>query len=209
MRKALLGADRLVAHNLCRYDIPVAERILGIKIKAQLVDTLPLAWYLSPDRPKHNLDSFGQDFGIPKPKIDDWDNLSLEEYIHRCEQDVRINTHLWNAQFSKLKKIYENEKDIFKFIDYLSFKMHCAHLAEASGWKVDLELAKEHLEKLELLKEEKTKNLGSVMPRIPVYVKKTEPKILYKKDGSLSAKGQEWYDLLKEKKLPLALRKSM
>ena len=47
--------DTLIGHNIIRYDIPVLERLLGIKIKAQLIDTLALSWYLFPTVNRHGL----------------------------------------------------------------------------------------------------------------------------------------------------------
>ena len=57
----------LIGHNIVRYDIPVLERILNANIKAKLYDTLPMSWVINVDRSSHCLDSFGEDFGIPKP----------------------------------------------------------------------------------------------------------------------------------------------
>ena len=96
MEKFFGEADVLVGHNIIRYDIPTVERILGVQVKAKLVDTLMLSWYLFPNRLMHGLEDWGEEFGVPKPKITDWDNLSTEEYIHRCEEDVKINTKLWD-----------------------------------------------------------------------------------------------------------------
>lgn len=202
MRRCLEKAQVLVGHNIVRFDIPVLEKILGIKIKAKLVDTLALSWYLHPKRPRHGLASYGEDFGISKPEVEDWEDQPLEVYVHRCEEDVRINTHLWNAQWSKLKRIYDTEEEIWKFLEYLTFKMHCAMLQEKSGWKLDIEFTKEQLEKLEKLREEKVQQLAEVMPRIPVYVKKNRPKVMYKQDGLLSSRGYQWLQLLDELNLP-------
>ncbi len=43
MRNILLNAKGLIGHNIIRYDVPLLERMLGIKIKAQLFDTLPMS----------------------------------------------------------------------------------------------------------------------------------------------------------------------
>ena len=51
--------DRIIGHNFIRYDAPTLERLLGIKIKAQLVDTLALSWYLYPERGRHGLEGWG------------------------------------------------------------------------------------------------------------------------------------------------------
>ena len=71
----------LVGHNIIRYDVPVLEKILGIKITSRLIDTLALSWYLYPSRVKHGLEGFGEEFGVLKPVIKDWSNLSIEEWL--------------------------------------------------------------------------------------------------------------------------------
>ena len=65
MRDLLLSQSGLIGHNIIRYDVPLLEKILGIKIKSRLFDTLPMSWVLNYNRPKHGLESFGEDFGIP------------------------------------------------------------------------------------------------------------------------------------------------
>tara|TARA_R110000850_G_scaffold246113_1_gene371024 strand:- start:740 stop:1078 length:339 start_codon:yes stop_codon:yes gene_type:complete len=82
----------LVMHNGVAYDGPAVEKVLGIEVKAEIIDTLFLSWYLYPKMVKHGLATWGEELGIAKPTIDDWSNLSLEEYIFRCKEDVRIQT---------------------------------------------------------------------------------------------------------------------
>lgn len=201
MRSLLGKASILVGHNIIRWDIPVLERLLGIEIKAKLVDTLALSWYLYPDRPQHGLEGWGEDFGVPKPKIDDWDNLTPEEYIHRCEEDVKINTKLWNKQWSYLVKLYGSEEEAWKLIDYLSFKMDCAREQERSGWKLDVDKCRKVLEELTEEYEERTRLLTEAMPKVPVKAIKTRPKKPFKKDGSYSTLGAKWFSLVKKQGL--------
>ena len=96
MKHLLLTERHLIGHNIIRYDIPLLEKILDIKIDARLYDTLPMSWVLNPTRSKHGLDSFFPDFGIEKPKIDDWENMAIEDYTDRCVEDVKITEALWN-----------------------------------------------------------------------------------------------------------------
>jgi uncharacterized protein YprB with RNaseH-like and TPR domain len=42
--------NTVVCHNLVRFDVPLYEKHLGIKVKANLVDSLGLSWYLYPER---------------------------------------------------------------------------------------------------------------------------------------------------------------
>jgi len=53
----LTSSDRIIGHNFQRYDKPTLERILGVTVRAQIVDTLALSWYLFPNRNNHALRS--------------------------------------------------------------------------------------------------------------------------------------------------------
>jgi hypothetical protein len=203
MRKVLSEADVLIAHNMVRFDVPVFERLLGIKIKARLVDTLAVSWYLYPLRNKHGLESHGNDLGIHKPYIQDWFNQSQEEYEHRVEEDVKINVALWRKMYRYLLDIYGSDKEIWRLLDYLTFKMKCARLQEESRWRLDVDFTKKSLEELQIIQEEKTTALTKVMPKVPSISIKTKPKRFINKDGSYSKLGMDWIKLLSEKGLPL------
>ncbi len=202
MRQLVLNERGLVGHNIVRYDVPVLERILGIKIKARLFDTLPMSWVMNYDRGKHGLEGFGEDFGIPKPVITDWSEQPVEVYIHRCEEDVKINWKLWRNLLKRFLFVYKDKKNLDKFFGYLSFKMNCAYVAEHVGWKLDVDLAESSIEKLKEQQDHKVKELREVMPMRKVMSVKTKPKVCVKKDGSVSAHGQRWYNLLSQHGLP-------
>ena len=105
--KGFLSQDYIyIGHHIIGYDFKALEKIYGIKRPKHFLDTLAWSWYLFPDRAEHGLESWGEDFGVPKPKIDDWQNLTIEEYTHRCEEDVKINTKLYELIKSKMKEIY-------------------------------------------------------------------------------------------------------
>ena len=100
----MLTTHGLIGHNIVTYDIPLVEKLLDIKVEGTITDTLPLSWYLEPQRIRHGLDDWGKTLGVEKPKIDDWDSLTYEEYRHRCEEDVKINHMLWKRLERKLRK---------------------------------------------------------------------------------------------------------
>lgn len=202
MRKLLTSAEVLIAHNISRFDIPVFERILGIKITATLIDTLALSWVLRPERLVHGLESYGEDYGIPKPVITDWINLTIEEYIHRCTEDVKINWQLWKDQLDYLLQIYETKDKLWPYLKYLEFKMDCAREQERSRWKLDVDYVKASLSEMLIDKEQRMKELIEVMPRMPVYAVRSYPKVFYTKDGKISANGQKWLDLCSYMGLP-------
>ena len=203
MRQLLSNQKGLIGHNIVRYDVPVLERILGIKIKARLYDTLPMSWVMNYDRTKpHGLASFGEDFGIPKPVVTDWSEQPVEVYVHRCEEDIKINWKLWQNLLKRFMFVYKDKKNLDKFFGYLSFKMNCAYAAEHVGWKLDVDLAESSIDKLKEQQDQKVKELREVMPMRKVMSVKTKPKVCIKKDGSVSAHGQRWYNLLVQNGLP-------
>ena len=204
MRSFFTGSDVLVGHNIYRWDIPVVERLLGIKVTASIVDTLALSWCLYPTKGKHGLESWGEHFGVPKPEVTDWDNLPIEEYMHRCEEDVKINCKLWDKQLSNLCTLYGSQvkKDkAYRFIDYLMFKMDTAAKAEASRWKLDVSRCEEGLKTLEADVKVKVNNLTLAMPKTAITRTKSKPKTMKKKDGTLSKAATDWYSLLADEGL--------
>ena len=203
MRRVLLEADKLIGHNIIRFDIPAVENVLNIKVKAMLVDTLALSWYLNHSKSKHGLQSYGEDYGIPKPQIEDWNNLTPEQYAHRCDEDVKINSRLWRDLGYKLSKLYPNPIDRDKFIDYLSFKLDCAREQETLQWKLDVEKATDYKEQWEKLREDTVGKLSDAMPRKDLTRVVNRPKVMYKKDGELSSHGERWVSLCKEYKMPI------
>lgn len=186
----------LVMHNGIGYDGPAVAKVLGIEVKAEIIDTLYLSWYLYPKRNIHGLAAWGEELGIPKPEIDDWENLTLEEYIHRCKEDVRIQTALWKQMWKHLMLLYGNAAGCWHAIRHLNFKAKCAALQEKYRWKLDIPKA-ELLFKVFETKFDKAKDdLEMRMPDVPVYVVKSRPKKCFKADGTMSAHGQKWSDLV-------------
>lgn len=202
MRDYLTNPDMLlIGHNFYLYDLPTWEKLLNIKIKATVVDTLGLSWYLYPTRNLHGLADWGEYFGIPKPKIDDWENLSIEEYVHRCEEDVKINTKLWQKMKKDLANLY-GDADWWKAVDYINFKMSCAKLKQDSKWKLKVKECTELRNFFNSKAIESKASLQEAMPQVPVIAKKTKPKKPYKKDGTLSKIGEAWDALTKEHNKP-------
>jgi len=197
MALLLTQAETLVGHNIIRFDIPVVEKLLGIKVKAKLVDTLALSWYLNHDRLRHGLEGYGEDYGIPKPQIKDWNNLTPEEYAHRCNEDVKINARLYKDLSNQLEWLYPDQMERENFVQYLSFKMDCAREQEALGWKLDVEKAQSHYDELQSLREEKIEQLAEAMPKNKIYKKVEKPTRMTKADGSLTVYGERWHALLR------------
>ena len=208
IKSFILSQRFLVGHNIIRFDIPILEKLLDIKIEAKLIDTLGLSWYLTPSeirngivvpKRKHGLESWGEHYGVPKPEIDDWENLSLEDYCHRCEEDVKINSLLWIDQYNYLLKLYDNNiTDVFRAINYLSFKLDCLKEQEENPCHIDKKSCEENLTALNEEIEIKESELSSNMPLKKNYKTVTKPKRPFKKDGTLSVAGKRWNKWIQE-----------
>jgi len=203
MRTFINKADVLIAHNQVRFDIPAVEKVLGIKVKARLIDTLALSWYLNHDRIKHGLEGYGIEYGVPKPVVTDWNSLTPEDYAHRCCEDVKINFRLWRDLDIKLNRLYPEQQDKDRLIDYLTFKMDCAKEQESLRWKLDVPMAQKAYDEIMVLKEEKVVQLAEAMPKHILTRVATQPKVMRKKDGELSSHGEKWVELCKEYKQPI------
>lgn len=195
-----------IGHNIVRYDIPTIERLTGTKIVSKPLDTLAMSWYLFPHLSQHNLEYWGKMLKIKKVEIEDWENLSIEDYIKRCEVDVLINTELWKGFYSNLIGLYENsESKMINLLLYFSFKLDCLREQEEFRIKLDKELTEKHLQTLEEQFKEKTKILSDGMPQDLGKVLKTAPKVFYRADGNLSSNALKWIEYLKENNLPLSI----
>lgn len=204
IREILSQEDtRFVCHNAIRYDLPVFNKLLNTKLDyLNFIDSLALSWYLNFDRSAHGLEGYGVDYGVPKPKVDNWSSLTYDEYAHRCVEDVKINWRLWKELEGKLIKLYGSLENAMKIVDYLGFKMDCAREAEEVGVRLDVERAQRNYDELERLQDEKFEELVKAMPKQPVYKTFKRPAQKTKKDGSLTVAWQSWLNALFQAELP-------
>lgn len=205
--------NTIIGHNFIGYDREALIK-LGWEFNAKIIDTLGLSWYLYADRNLHGLESWGLDFGVPKPAISDWSSLSYEEYAHRCEEDVKINQLLWEKIYKLLMDLYEGDTTlIVKVIGLCNFLLEVLVIQANNPITLNVELCKTNLEKLLKIIEEKSIILRQVMPKVPVIALRSRPKSMYKKaiskpakmfvkSGDLTPAGAKWMELLEAKGLP-------
>lgn len=199
MRKFFNRKDiKRIGHNITLYDERAVARILGVDTlgsKDQIIDTLALSWYLYPERLKHGLEDWGKDLGVKKVEIKDWKNLSSEEYVHRCEEDVKINFKLWEKCLDMLSDIYDTENEIVRFINYLQFKLDCVREQEDTKIKLNVLQVMKDLDDLKNEKLNKEDVLRKAMPKVPIKVKKKYKNVVVdEKTGDFAIKGDFLYD---------------
>ena len=208
IQEVMHKATTVVGHNIITFDLP-ALQMFDITTDADIIDTLPLSWYLEPTRARHGLGEWGVTVGVPKPPIVDWDTLSYEDYKHRCEEDVKINLEVLSILERKLNRLYGDEGEAKRLTDYLAFKMQCARDQEAYGWRLDVPKAQGLQQTLQEMKENSEQQLSASMPTKPITKVMNPPKVMHKKDGSLSSRGEAWQQLLKENYMPASTMQPM
>ena len=194
----------LVMHNGIAFDKPAVEKVFRAKgyvakdwtVQAEVIDTLYLSWYLYPKNLRHGLAVWGEELGIAKPEIDNWEDLTLEEYIHRCEEDVKIQVALWKQIWKHLILLYNKPAGCWHVIRHLNFKAKCAMMQEKAKWKLDIPNAESQQIDYDTKYSEATNALEERMPKVPVVAKKTRPKKPFKVNGDLSATGKKWHDIV-------------
>ena len=203
IQEVMHKATTVVGHNIVAFDLP-ALKMFDITTDADIIDTLPLSWYLEPKRIRHGLGDWGVTVGVPKPVVDDWDNLTYEDYKHRCEEDVKINLEVLSILERKLNRIYRDEGEAKRLTDYLTFKMQCARDQKVLGWRLDVHKAQDLQQTLQQMKESSQQQLSAAMPTVPItkVVKPPSEDRLIKKDGSPTVASLKWQQVLRENYMP-------
>ena len=183
----------IVGHNFISYDNLVFEKLLGVKFELdQLIDSLYLSYYLYPKRLKHGLEAYGLENGQLKKVIKDWKDLTLDQYVERCEGDVRNNLLVWKNQFEYLDEIYDGD---FEFIiDYLMYVAKVMVYQEKNPCKYDVSAANKLLEFLEKEKEVKTNALEAIMPNVEKKTTKIIKNVVKVSDKEYYQKGDLMYE---------------
>ena len=192
IQEFLDSGPTLIMHNGLCFD-KEALTFLGYDVsKVEVIDTLFISWYLEPRRRLHGLEGYGEDFGVPKPIIENWETQTQEDYNFRVMQDCRIQLKLWEQQYSMLLAIYKTPAEVKRFVDYLMSKGRQQVIQQRTRWKLNIPKAIAFRDKLEPMIQEKTDALEASMPRIPEYQIKERPAKCHKQNGQLSSAGLKW-----------------
>jgi DNA polymerase I len=114
-------------HNYYGYDKKVLKKVLNYEYSGVVFDTLLASRVLWPDidhacyrgddgkqksvKERHSVASWGVRFNIAKPVHEDWSQFS-DEMLHRCKEDVRIQTKLYLKVQEHIQKLQTEDKRI-------------------------------------------------------------------------------------------------
>lgn len=161
--------------------------------KVQFYDLYVLSQFLDPDRPRHSLASYGEEYSDSKIEFSDFSKYSEDMRVY-CKQDVNLTLKVYNALTAKAKSLY---KDWINSAFKLTQKDYYLYSAQAySGVKFDKQAAIKLAEEIESEMQEIN---DYVLPKLPARKLKEGEKKFYtipakpfKKDGSISTTMQNW-----------------
>jgi len=164
--------------------------------KFQMMDLYVLSQFLDPDRPRHSLASYGEQFGDAKIDFHDFSKYTEEMRVYG-KQDVKLTLKVFKHLMSKAESIYKDEwiHPSFK----LTQKDYYLYSAQAlSGIRFDKPAAEKLLKEIE---EEMQELNDKVLPQLPPRGLKEGEKKFYcmpakpfKKDGSIASSMEKWLD---------------
>lgn len=164
--------------------------------KAQIMDLFVLSQFLDPDRPRHSLASYGEQFGDAKIDFHDFSKYTEEMRVYG-KQDVKLTLRVFTHLMGKAEGLYKGSwvHPSFK----LTQKDYYLYAAQAlSGIKFDEPAAKKLLKEIE---EEMLEINEKVLPQLPPRGLKEGEKKHYSmpakpfnKDGELSATMERWLE---------------
>lgn len=90
------GVKSWIGHHVLGYDCPVISNLLNIHITSDMVvDTLVVSKLIDYSRNGHSVEDYGNEFGYPKIKFNDFNKYS-EELVEYCIRDVQICRRIYD-----------------------------------------------------------------------------------------------------------------
>ena len=181
----------LVGHNILGYDLPMLKKLKYLDphmwVKGdQLVDTYIGVSLRYPEE-KPGLEYWGDKFGVPKPKHEDWTVLS-SEMVHRCQVDTAINELLLKALIRE--GYLEDEWDAARDLEQKVLWIHSQQVIH--GMRVDIVQAHRTLQRMDGEIRRLTVMLHKDLPKS--CVNQGELKSIFKKDGTFTHHVDNWID---------------
>lgn len=213
-------------HNGLGYDIFVLAFVLGMDYsvlpdtiegrKVNFIDTFYLSMFLNPDRERHSIEYFGELLGMPKidfrqelislgaldKSAQDGDEFLTYHPIMDtyCERDTLVGKMTFKYLVKEWKELYgkfdsSSWPTFFKAGQKSFYLMSCQEL---SGWKFDINAAKDLKVKIEGMMEEIRAVVEPQLP--PRDLKKSEeafytmPAKPFKQNGELSSHMEKWIE---------------
>ena len=162
-----IGNSQVCAHNGIGFDYPILRQVWGVQIrKSQAVDTLIMSRLHNPViEGGHSLKAWGKRLGAEKMEFDitDFDAGWSEEMAEYCERDVEVLANLHSHLVREFKQWRNNGKEPLELEHEVAIILS---RMERTGFKIDLDKAKQMESDLVSEMESITHQLQEVFPPI-------------------------------------------
>lgn len=195
----LAQQEELICHNYIGYDGPVFKKLFNWEAPPhiRITDTLLLSKLSNSDRRipagckdgPHSVQAWGIRFGRHKVVHEDWSQIS-PGMIHRCEEDVEIQTMIYSAILQEMAQAGQWDFAIWLETEFAKI----IQKQNTRGWLFDSVRARQHLSTLNKLMDELYTKIEPYLPIIPKDEK--ELKLPLNKNGTWSSHVKKWLESL-------------
>ena len=144
--RLLENAELLIGHNIIGFDNRVIDNLYGTDLNSKRIhDTFVMSQVLRYKRDhKQGLAGWGEKLGNSKGDYNDWSNYN-KDMLRYCIQDVNVNHQVYNVLLEEYNKIYTRNPLIKQGLKVEHDTAVFNARVRETGWKFDLEGAKETL----------------------------------------------------------------
>ena len=143
----LLAAEKLIGHNLLRYDLPVISKLLGWEFSLDKVfDTLIISrlnWFpRKTTYGRHSLKAWGIFLKENKLDFKEFDKYS-KSMLTYCEQDVAVTKKVYDVLLKEIRSISrESETKLVQYLDAIKLEHSLSYWSNKqviNGWRINQE----------------------------------------------------------------------
>lgn len=179
----------ICGHNIIGYDLPVLEKITGLKWEKAVQDTLVMSRLANPNREAgHSLESWGNRLGFSKGEHSEWGEFSWD-MVDYCKRDVDLTEKVYETLTKELSGFREEsiklEHDVARIITKQI----------ENGWYINEREANILLGELREKLHNVEVEVRNTFKPLPVWIDLQHPgDKWYNKDGSTSKRAQAQLD---------------
>jgi DNA polymerase-1 len=155
------SCTHLIGQNVLGYDFPLLRKLHNYEYTGRKLDLLYLSRELFKNTPvpdamkadykeagkplsgPHSVAAWGYRLGRGKVDYDDWETFD-EGMMHRCTEDVQIQTLMYRYMQEEIKRVKLPNKVIWQTMQF----MEIMEKQKVYGWKLDLERCERYVRQL-------------------------------------------------------------
>jgi len=189
-----MSEQEVFTHNWKQHDEMLLKRLFPDYVQEEWGCTYVLSQLINGDRYSHGLEDYGKEFGVPKPKQEQWATFDLD-MLNRVIEDVKITVTLYKSLMAKINSWksagHSFSKSIgleYAFVDLIARQqIYGVHIDQEVAYSLANEVWGEVHKVSDTLKKDIPNTI--VIPNKVAYEDKP-----FTKKGEISANVLKWFD---------------